>query len=132
MSFGNKGKLIHVKKSVQSQKEPRKRKRNITWFNPPYSKIVKQTLDMPNMKSLINSHNQKILYDQPQISPKSCSCIERRLSMPSWKCVVLPLQSAAKKNKFTKPYKGICEASFKKPFANHKKSFNVEICKKWH
>ena len=33
------------------------------------------------------------------------------------------------KEKYTKIYKGICETTFKKRYANHKKSFNVPTYK---
>ena len=32
---------------------------------------------MPNLKSLINSHNQNILRDQPQSTPKICNCLKK-------------------------------------------------------
>ena len=54
-SSGHKRKLIYVEKSVQNKKEPRKRKRNITWFNSPYSKTVK-TKTGKHFFRLINKH----------------------------------------------------------------------------
>ena len=101
-----KEKLTYVEQSAKKPKGNKKRKRNIIWFNPPYSKTIKtntgkyffrfinkhfppehkfhkifnkNTLKlsysyMPNLKSLINSHNQNILRDQPQSTSKTCNC----------------------------------------------------------
>ena len=45
------------------------------------------------------------------------------------KVCCITLQSAVKEKKFNKLYKGICKATFKKRFANHKKSFNAKTYK---
>ena len=32
---------------------------------------------MPNLQNLINSHNQNILKNQPQSTPKTCNCLKK-------------------------------------------------------
>ena len=93
-----------LKENNQSKK---KRKRNIIWFNPPYSKSVKTNIGrifikliskhfppnhkfvkifnkntiklsyscMPNIRSKINGHNEKILQPKPAEPHKLCNHI---------------------------------------------------------
>ena len=83
---------------------------------------------MPNLKSLINSHNQNILRDQPQSSPKTCNCLKKEDCPMNGFCLTKSLLYYATitcdKENYIKLYKGICQTTFKKRYANHKKSFN--------
>ena len=100
-SCGYKEKLTYVEQSARKPKGNEKRKRNIIWFNSPYSKTVKANIDkyffrlinkplklsyscMPNLKSLINSHNQNILRDQPQSTPKNLQLFTERELSNEW------------------------------------------------
>ena len=147
-----KEKLNYIKQSVKNQKETKKRKTNIIWFNPPYSKTVKTNIGeyffllmnkhfppehkfhkisnrntlklsyfcMPNLKSLINSHNQNVLKDQPQSTPKTCNCLKKEDCRMNGLCLtesVYATITCDKKN-YTKLYKGICDTTFKKRYAN--------------
>ena len=88
---------------------------------------------MPNLKSLINSHNQNILRDQPQSTPKTCNCLKKEHCPMNGFCLTKSLLYYATitcdKENYTKLYKGICETTFKKRYANHKKPFNVPTYK---
>ena len=141
----------------------RNRKRNIIWFNPPYSKSVKTNVGkyffkltdkhfpsnnklhkifnkntlklsyscMPNLKSKINSHNKKILENSTQSLSKKCNCIVKENCPLKGECLTNNVLYHATitcddQNYTPKLYKGICETTFKKRYANHKKSFNIE------
>ena len=156
-SCGYKEKLTYVEQSAKKTEGNKKRKRNIIWFNPPYSKTVKTNIGkqtnkhfppehkfhkifnkntlklsyscIPNLKTLINSHNQNILGDQPQSTPKTWNCLRKEDCPMNGLCLTKTLLYYATitcdKENYTKLYKGICETTLKKRYANHKKSFNV-------
>ena len=88
---------------------------------------------MPNLKSLINSHNQNILRDQPQSTPETCNCLKKEHCPMNGFCLTKCLLHYATitydKENYTKLYKRICETTFKKRYGNHKKSFNVPTYK---
>ena len=135
-------------------------KRNIIWFNPPYSKSLKRNMGKyffrllnkrfppghklykmfnkntlklsysctPNLKAKIDGHNKKILKTTP---PTKTKFLEKRnlsyqRSLPQWKHFIYARVSCDDETYKPKLYKGICETTFKKRNANHKKSFNVE------
>ena len=88
---------------------------------------------MPNLKSLINSHNQNILRDQPQSTPETCNCLKKEhCPMNGFcltKCLLYYATITYDKENYTKLYKRISETTFKKRYGNHKKSFNVPTYK---
>ena len=81
----------------------------------------------------LNSHNQNILRDQPQSTPKTCNCLKKEDCPMNGFCLTKSLLYYARitcdKENYTQLYKGICETTFKKRYANHKKSFNVPTYK---
>ena len=145
-------------KMKTKQKE---KKRNIIWFNPPYSKSVKTNIGrifikliskhfppnhkfvkifnkntiklsyscMPNIRSKINGHNKKILQPKPAEPQKLCNCLVKEDCPLNGLCLTSSIlyQTTIKcsNSKYKqKRYKGICEMTFNKRYANHKKSFN--------
>ena len=101
---------------------------------PPYHKLhelfdqsnVKISYScLPNIKSIINSHNRKILYPSPTIGRRTCNCINIAQCPLQQKCLSNNILYQAKitpigKNSETKVYYGICETTFKLGCANHK------------
>ena len=85
---------------------------------------------MPNLKSLINSHNQNVLKDQPQSSPETCNCLEKEDCPMNGLCLKESLlyytTITCDKGNYVKLYKGICETSFKKRYVNHKFSLTFQ------
>ena len=79
---------------------------------------------MPNLKSKIDGHNKKILENTPPPKTKLCNCLRGACLTEN----VLYYARISCDDETYKPklYKGICETTFKKRYANHKKSFNVE------
>ena len=83
---------------------------------------------MKNIKSIINSHNKKIL-NQDQETKNMCNCIIKNQCPFQNAClstnIVYEAQIASTSNvNIKKTYLGITEGTFKKRYANHKKSFN--------
>ena len=81
---------------------------------------------MPNIRSKINGHNKKILQPKPVEPHKLCNCLVKEdcplngLYLPSsilYQATIKCSDSKYKQNR----YKGICEKTFKKSYANHKK-----------
>ena len=138
------------------------RKRNIMWFNPPYSKNVKtnkwkiflnlikkhfpahhkfhklfnkNTVKISysctrNIKTIINSHNAKILFPRKSTEQRTCNCLNKVNWPLEQKCLTTNIVNEAKvtssnQNYQEKVYFGSCETTFKKRFSNHKKSFNL-------
>jgi hypothetical protein len=136
-------------------------KRNIIWYNPPFSKSVTTKIGqrfltlidqhfpknhklhkifnrntikisyscMPNIKSIINSHNKNILYGKKKLE-KTCNCIIKSLCPLSNQCLTsnIVYQAIVSSNKpeyKDKVYIGISETPFKLRYANHIKSFNT-------
>ena len=84
---------------------------------------------LPNIKSIINANNRKILYPSRTIGRKTCNCINTSQCLLQQRCLsnnilyqknITPLG----KNSETKVCYGICETTFKLRYANHKQSFN--------
>ena len=132
-------------------------KRNIIWFNPPYSLNVSTKIGnyflhliskhfpqqhtfhkifnknnikvsyscMPNISSIINSHNKKII--NPHAETKMWNCyrkiyVQTKLSNIIYEATL----SSNLQNQLKNKYIGLCETTFKTRYANHKKSFNTE------
>ena len=158
---GYKTKLQYQQPKENNQNK-KKRKRNIIWFNPLYSKSVKTNIRrifikliskhfppnykfvkifnkntiklsyscMPNIRSKINGHNKKILQPKPAEPQKLCNCLVKEDCPLNGLCLTSSIlyQATIKcsDSKYKqKRYKGICETTFKKRYANHKKSFNL-------
>ena len=158
---GHKTKLQYQQPKENNQNK-KKRKRNIIWFNPPYSKSVKTNIGrifikliskhfppnhkfvkifnksriefsysyMPNIRSKINSRNNKILQPKPTEPQKLCNCLVKEDCPMNGLCLTSGILYQATKNCCDSKYKqkickGICETTFKKRYANHKKSFNL-------
>ena len=84
---------------------------------------------LPNIKSIINAHNRKILYPSPTIGRRTCNCINISQCPLQQRCLSNNILYQANitplgENSETKVYYGICETTFKLRYANHKKSFN--------
>ena len=142
------------------------RKRNIIWFNPPYSKNVATKVGnqflkliskhfprhhkfhkifnknnvkvsyscMPNMKSIINMHNRKIISPKINVQERKCNCINKASCPLKEKCLTNSLVYKAKikstgENSLQKTYYGLSETKFKTRFANHKKTFKNPVYK---
>ena len=85
---------------------------------------------MPNIRSKINGHNKKILQSKPTVPQKLCNCLIREDCPMNGLCLTSSILYQAtitcSDSKYKqKRYKGICETTFKKRYANHKKSFNL-------
>ena len=85
---------------------------------------------MPNIRSKINSHNKKILQPKPAEPQKLCNClIKKEWIILNGSCstssILYQANTKCSDSKYKqKRYKGICQKTFKKRYANHKKSFN--------
>ena len=85
---------------------------------------------MPNIRSKITSHNKKVLQSKPTEPQKLCICLIREDCPMNGLCLTSSILYEAtitcSHSKFKqKRYKGICETTFKKRYANQKKSFNL-------
>ena len=86
---------------------------------------------MPNLKANIDGHNKRILENKPPPKTKWCDCLKKENCPMRRACLTKNGSYYARTscdNESYKPrlYKLICETSFKKRYANHKKSFNEE------
>ena len=155
-------KLQYTPEMTKIESGRKNRKRNIIWFNPPFSKNVetkvgqyflklvdkhfpkhhkfhkifnRNTLKVsysctPNMKSIIQGHNKKILKgDKVAIDNRRCNCIEEGSCPMNGECLASNIVYEARltsdePNSSEKVYIGIAETTFKKRFSNHKKTFN--------
>ena len=84
---------------------------------------------MSNIRSKINDHSLKILQPKPTKPQKLCNCHVKQNCPMTGLCLTSSIlyqttMCSDKKSK-QKRYKGICETTFKKHYANHKKSFNL-------
>ena len=84
---------------------------------------------LPNIKSIINAHNRKILYPSTSIGRIICNCINISQCLLQQRCLSNNILyqaniTALGENSETKVYYGICETTFKLRYANHKKSFS--------
>ena len=83
----------------------------------------------PNIRSKINGHNKKILQSKPTEPQKLCNCLVKEDWPMNGLCLTSSIlyQATIKWSNSEykqKKYKEICETTFKKRYANHKKSFN--------
>ena len=153
---------LQYQQPTENNQNKKKRKHNIIWFNPPYSKSVKTNIGrifikliskhfppnhtfvkifnkntiklsyscMPNIRSKINGPNKKILQTKPAEPQKLWNCLVKEdcplngLCLKSSILYQATIKCSDSKYK-QKRYKEICETTFKKRYANHKKSFNL-------
>lgn len=83
---------------------------------------------MPNMKSVINSHNKNIINSSNEPSSK-CNCVDKSKCPLNNECLTKNIVYKATvttdlANYNEKSYIGICEGPFKLRYANHKKSIS--------
>ena len=134
----------------------KQRKRNIIWFNPPYSKNVKTNIGKlflnlikkhfpphhkfhkllnkntvkisysctRNIKTIINSHNAKILFPKKSTEQRTCNCLNKVNCPLEQKCLTTNIVYKAKvtssnQNYQEKVYFGLCKTTFKKRYSNH-------------
>ena len=86
---------------------------------------------MPNIKSIINAHNKKLMKPPIEQQSKTCNCIKKDLCPMNNNCLSSSIIYQATitsntQNYNEKVYIGLCETTFKKRYANHKKSFTTE------
>ena len=152
-----------IKLSYQpaTTKKKKNRRRNCTWYNPPFCQTVATSVKrkfinlvernftknnplhkifnknnmkvsyscMRNVKSLINSHNAKILRDNTQSDPP-CNCSDKHLcplkgqkdSCRAKDVIYQATVETASENKF---YIGLTSTEFKKRVAKHKTDFKI-------
>ncbi|KAJ8033377.1 hypothetical protein HOLleu_23596 [Holothuria leucospilota] len=152
---------LEYKSKEETKRKHRARKRNITWFNPPFDlrvktnvgrqflKIVTESFPkghtlqiifnrntlkisyscMPNMKSIVDAHNKKILKAQmpaPETDP--CNCRAKQDCPLDGKCKATSIvyQATVKSDNYEETYVGLTEGNFKLRLANHQQSFNKE------
>ena len=89
---------------------------------------------MPNIRSKINGHTKKILQPKPAEPQKLCNCLVKEdcpsngLHLTSSILYQATIKCSDSKYK-QKRYKWICETTFKKRYANHKRSSNFNNSK---
>ena len=87
---------------------------------------------MPNLKSLINSHNKTIIHNttENQIEERKCNCVNKTKCPLNQECLATNcLYKATIKSRNEsgiKIYFGISSTKFKSRYANHIKSFRTE------
>jgi hypothetical protein len=147
------------------KQKTRNRKRNITWYNPPWDASVKTNLGrkflnavdkcfpknhplhkifnrhtlklsyscMPNIKSIIDSHNMKIISkhndmqtEQTTEHQNECNCRQKTTCPLKGKCLQnnVIYQATVTTNISTETYIGLA-TNFKERFRNHKSSFRL-------
>ena len=139
----------------------RNRKRNITWFNPPFSKTVTTNVGkkflslldkhfprnhkfrkifnrntvkvsygcMPNVGTIINAHNKKVLDDRITLEREGCNCRARNSCPLNGECLTKNVVYEATINSNLRNYRekvdlGITKNTFKTRYGNHKTAFN--------
>ena len=139
-------------------KSKRRRKRDITWYNPPFNSNVKTNLSrkfllivdkcfqknhplykifnrhtlklsyscMPNMKSIISSHNKHVLSNANTTTPQpdTCNCRRKPDCPLQGKCLQTNViyQATVTSETTTETYVGLA-TNFKERYRNHKTSF---------
>ena len=83
-----------------------------------------------NIKTIINSHNAKILFPKKSTEQRTCNCLNKVNCPLEQKCLITNIKCKAKvisrhKNYQEKVSFGSCETTFKKRISSHKKSFNL-------
>ncbi len=148
----------------QKNKRRKNRKRNITWYNPPWNSNVKTCIGkkflaiidkcfpphhrlnkifnrhtlklsyscMPNMKTIISSHNKKLLSQKTQTpaptqQPKTCNCRKKKECPLEGQCLQTNViyQATVTTQTTTETYVGLA-TNFKERYRNHKTSFRHE------
>ena len=85
---------------------------------------------MPNVTSIINSHNKRII-EKNNKNARKCNCINKNDCPLSNECLTTNIVYEAQitstlRNYFKKIYYGTSEGTFKTRYANHKKSFKYK------
>ena len=135
-------------------KSYKNRKRNIIWFNPPFSKNVSNNIGkyfvlliqkhfsnnhkykifnknnvkiscMANIKSSINMHNKEVITEKKTQAVK-CNCINKPDCPHFNQCQITNIVCKAKITSNSRNYYGTSEGTFKQRYGNHKKSSNHE------
>ena len=83
------------------------------------------------MKSIISSHNLKVLKEDSKNTNSKCNCINKVQCPLNGNCLAENIIYEAKITSDQRNYKesvyfGLSETTFKKRYANHLKSFNVK------
>ena len=141
----------------------RQRKKEVIWFNPPYSRTVQTDIGkkflrlidkhfprthryhrifnrktvkvsygcMPNIGSIISSHNKKILNDKKPLERDGCNCRQARSCPLEGQCLTTNVLYEAtvtspEEGYAEKQYVGISEPPFKTRLRNHTRDFNNE------
>ena len=133
----------------KSKNGKRNRRRNITWFNPPYSNNVSTNVEhqlhtilnrntvkisyscMPNMKNIINNHNNMIIKNNRTNPPTpECNCRIQYSCPLNGKCLTTELVYQAtvtrNDNQQEETYIGLTENTFKTRYNGHTNSFRNE------
>ena len=87
---------------------------------------------MPNMKTIMQTHNKKLLAGQRQEEEARCNCQNTETCPVPGECCrgkVVYIATVKNNNGSTAEYVGMTEPSFKKRYGNHKKSFQHEAYK---
>ena len=82
---------------------------------------------MPNMMSIINNHNKKLLHPHTNDKDLPCNCRnlpDFPLNGKCWAKSIIYKASISALNSSTQHYFGCCETEFKTCFYNHWQSFN--------
>ena len=82
---------------------------------------------MPNMMSIINNHNEKLLHPHTNDKDLSCNCKNLPDCPLNGKCrakSIIYKASISAPNSPTQDYFGCCETEFKTRFYNHRQSCN--------
>ena len=119
---------LKYKANIDTVSNKKQRKRNIIWFNPPYSKHVKTNIGKiflnlikkhfpphhkfhksfnkntvkisysctHNIKTIINSHNTKILFPKNSTGKRTCNCLNKVNCPLEQKCLMTNIVYKAK------------------------------------
>ena len=128
------------------------RKRNMIWFNPSYSanvvirvgkhfppynkshkifnrNIVKASYScLPNIKTIINSHNHKVTNPKTITKGRTCNCVDKAKCPLTQNCLVnniiyKSVSTSANPHYKEKIYFSTGETMFKLRYSNHQRSF---------
>ena len=85
---------------------------------------------MPDIKSKISAYNKKILNKPVNQNARKCNCINKNTCSLNGNFLLenilcIATTKSDKKSYQPRNYKGISENTFKKRYANHKRSFNI-------
>ena len=95
-------------------------------YDPQQTNVKLSYSCMPNMGSIINNHNKKVLNCKPNNNSMPCNCRTKSdcplNGMCRKKSIVYKASISAPGNP-TQQYFGCCETDFKSRFYNHRQSF---------